>query len=64
MPTAVAGVGLTGPSAGLLGLYLKTPGMRRGQGDLRPTHDGLTMAKDVWTLGSGLTMILDGLRRR
>jgi hypothetical protein len=62
--TAVAGAALTGFSAGLLGLYLKTPAMRRGEGDLRPSPDGLALAKDVWMLGSGLTMIVDGLRRK
>ena len=64
VPTAAAGVALTGFSAGLLGLYLKTPAMRRGEGDLRPSPDGLSLAKDVWMLGSGLTMIVDGLRRK
>jgi hypothetical protein len=57
-------VALTGFSAGLLGLYLKTPAMRRGEGDPRPSPDGLTLAKDVWMLGSGLTMIVDGLLRK
>jgi hypothetical protein len=64
VPTAVAGAALTGFSAGLLGLYLRTPGLRRGDGDLRPTPDGLALAKDVWMFGSGLTMVLDGLRKR
>jgi len=38
--------------------------MRRGEGDLRPSPDGLSLAKDVWMLGSGLTTIVDGLRRK
>jgi hypothetical protein len=38
--------------------------MRRGEGDPRLSPDGLTLAKDVWMLGSGLTMIVDGLLRK
>ena len=30
----------------------------------RPTQDGLALAKDVWMLGGGLTLMLDGLRKR
>jgi hypothetical protein len=57
----VAGAALTGFSAGLIQLYLKTPGMRQ-PGSLRPTPDGIGLAKDVWLLGAGLTLLLD--RRR
>jgi hypothetical protein len=57
----VAGAALTGFSAGLVQLYLKTPGMRQ-PGSLRPTQDGIGLAKDVWLLGAGLTLLLD--RRR
>jgi hypothetical protein len=64
VPTAVAGAALTGFSAGLLGLYLRTPAMRRGANDLRPSPDGLALSKDVWLLGSGLTMLADGLGSR
>ena len=61
VPAALAGVALTGFSAGLLGLYLRTPGMRRGPRDLRPTPEGLTVAKDVWMLGAGLALVVDAL---
>ena len=64
VPTAVAGAALTGFSAGLLGLYLKTPAMRRGPNDVRPSPDGLALSKDVWLLGIGLTMLADGLGNR
>src|SRR3954453_11316757 len=43
-PTAVAGVGLAAFSAGPLGLYLRTPGMRQ-EGSLRPTQQGTAVAK-------------------
>lgn len=63
VPAAVAGIGLTAFSAGLIGLYLKTPGMRK-QGSLRPTEQGIALAKDVWLLGIGLSLALDGLAGR
>ncbi|HYO36098.1 MAG TPA: hypothetical protein VER97_08490, partial [Geodermatophilus sp.] len=46
LPTALAGAVLTGFAGGLLGLYLRTPGMRK-EGSLAPTEQGLTVAKDV-----------------
>ena len=61
VPAVVAGAALTGFSAGLLGLYLRTPGMRRGANDLRPTPQGLPISKDVWMLGTGLGLVIDGL---
>ena len=61
VPAAVAGAALTGFSAGLLGLYLRTPGMRRGPRDLRSTPQGLPISKDVWMLGSGLALLIDGI---
>jgi len=61
VPSALAGAALTGFSAGLLGLYLKTPGMRRGPRDLRSTPQGLPISKDVWMLGAGLSLLIDSL---
>ncbi len=60
VPTALAGVGLTAFSAGLVGLYLRTPGMRE-EGSLRPTQDGTALAKDVWMLGIGIGFVVDAL---
>jgi len=60
VPTLLAGVGLAAFSAGLIGLYLKTPGMRR-EGSLRPTQQGMPLAKDVWMLGIGAALVIDGL---
>ncbi|WP_304455219.1 hypothetical protein [Nocardiopsis sp. YSL2] len=59
VPSRLAGAGLTAFSAGLLGVYLRTPGLRR-EGSLRPTPDGIGMAKDSFMLGAGLTLLLDG----
>jgi hypothetical protein len=60
IPAKLAGAALTAFSAGLLGLYLRVPGMR-AEGSLRPTPQGLTVAKDVWMLGIGLGLVADGL---
>ncbi len=59
VPTALAGLVLTGFSGGLLGLYLNTPGMRK-PGSLAPTQEGLTVAKDVWLLGIGIGLLTRG----
>ncbi|WP_121745559.1 hypothetical protein [Streptomyces sp. E2N166] len=63
VPTVVAGAGLTAFSAGLVGLYLRTPGMRE-EGSLRPTQEGTALAKDTWLLGIGVGFVVDGLTRR
>src|SRR3954467_15761864 len=59
VPTAVAGAALTAFSGGLLGLYLRTPGMRK-EGSLAPTQEGLTLSKDVWLLGIGVGLLTYG----
>lgn len=56
----VAGAGLVAFSGGLLQAYRKTPGMTREDG-IRPTQDGIPIAKDVWMLAAGLALVLDGL---
>lgn len=63
VPTAVAAIGLAGFSAGLLGLYLRTPGMHQ-RGTLRPTPDGLPLAKDVWMLAIATGFLTDELTPR
>jgi uncharacterized membrane protein YphA (DoxX/SURF4 family) len=63
VPTGAAGVGLATFSAGLLGLYLRTPDMRL-EGSLRPTEQGIPLAKDVWLAAIGASLIIDGLAGR
>ncbi|MEJ2885233.1 hypothetical protein [Actinomycetospora aeridis] len=58
----VAGLALTGFSAGLLGLYLRTPGMH--DGNFRPTQQGTPIAKDIWMLGIGTALVLGTGRQR
>ncbi|MET7752777.1 hypothetical protein [Micromonospora sp. NPDC005367] len=60
VPSALVGLGLTAFGAGLVQLYLKTPGLRQ-PGSVRPTEAGSALAKDVWLVGAGLTLVLDGL---
>ncbi|TMR07805.1 hypothetical protein ETD86_50480 [Nonomuraea turkmeniaca] len=63
MPSLLAGAALTGFAGGLLGLYLKTPAMRR-EGSLRPSQQGIGVAKDVWLLGIGLGLVFEELGQR
>jgi hypothetical protein len=63
VPTALAGALLTGFSGGLLGLYLKTPGMRK-EGSIFPTEQGLSLAKDSWLVGIGIGLLTRGFIER
>ncbi len=63
VPAAAAGAGLAAFSGGLLGLYLRTPGMTRQDG-IRPSQQGTALAKDVWMLGIGLGLVVDALTDR
>ncbi len=54
----LAGLGLAAFGAGLVQLYLNTPGLHE-PGDVRPTQEGTGIAKDVWLVGAGLTLFLD-----
>lgn len=63
VPSRLAGAGLASFATGLLGMYLKTPGMRN-PGSLRPSQQGTALSKDVWLLGAGLTLMALGRRRR
>ncbi|MFD3519665.1 hypothetical protein [Streptomyces sp. NPDC058653] len=62
VPTAVAGGALIAFSCGTLGLYLRVPGMRR-ENSLRPTEQGTPVAKDIWLLGIGISLVAEGLTR-
>jgi hypothetical protein len=63
VPAAVAGAGLTAFSAGLLGVYARTEGMRLEDG-VRPTQQGIPLAKDAWLLGIGLGLVVDSITDR
>jgi uncharacterized membrane protein YphA (DoxX/SURF4 family) len=59
----LAGAGLTAFGAGLVQLYLKTPGLRE-PGSIKPTQAGVGIAKDIWLVGAGLTLLTDGIAER
>jgi uncharacterized membrane protein YphA (DoxX/SURF4 family) len=62
VPGRLAGLVLTGFSAGMLGLYLRTPGMHDEK--FRPTQQGTPVAKDIWMLGIGAALVLGNGQRR
>jgi hypothetical protein len=62
VPARVAGFGLLGFGAGLLGLYARTPGTRR-PGSPFPSQDGIALAKDVWLAAIGAALVLGDDRR-
>jgi uncharacterized membrane protein YkgB len=55
----VAGAALTAFAGGLVGLYLRTPGMRK-EGSIWPSQAGTAVSKDIWLLGIGLGLLADG----
>ena len=61
VPSRLAGLGLLGFGAGLLGLYARTPGMRR-PGTPLPTQDGIALAKDSWLVAIGAALVLGDRR--
>lgn len=63
VPSALAGVALTGFSGALVTMYLRTDGMHK-PGSVWPTPQGTAISKDVWMLGIGLGLIIDGLTSR
>lgn len=63
VPPVIAGAALTGFSGALLTMYLRTDGMRK-PGSIWPTQQGTAVSKDVWMLGIGLGLVIDGIQRR
>jgi hypothetical protein len=63
VPTALAGAALTGFSGALLGMYARSPGMRK-ESSIWPSSQGIAVSKDSWMLAIGLGLIADALTRR
>lgn len=63
IPDAAAGTIMLPFSAGLVGLYLRIPGMRVNKG-LQPTSQGIAMAKDFWLLGIALSLMASRLKSK
>ena len=60
VPATVAGAALTGFGSSLVGMYLRTPSMTLDDG-IRPSQEGVGLAKDVWLVGAGLTLLSQGI---
>lgn len=58
VPNKVAGAALTAFAGSLLGMYLRTPALRR-PGSVWPSQSGIAISKDVWMLGIGLGLMVD-----
>ncbi len=63
VPTAAAGASLTAFSGALVGLYARTPGLRK-PGSIWPSPQGTGISKDVWMLGIGLSLLADAWSTR
>jgi hypothetical protein len=63
VPPRLAGLLLTGFAGGLVGMYLRTPDLRE-PGSIRPNANGTAIAKDVWMLGAGLSLLAASRRGR
>jgi len=63
VPSGLAGLALAGFSGGLTRLYWTAPGLRQS-GSVRPTQQGIPIAKDTWLLAIGLALVLDAVLDR
>lgn len=63
VPTGVVALGLGAFSAGLVAMYAKTPGMTEEDG-IRPTPQGIGLAKDVFLLGIAGGLLADVVSRK
>ncbi|WP_308036424.1 hypothetical protein [Arthrobacter sp. zg-Y1110] len=61
VPSRLAGLMLGCFSGGMVRMYLMTPGMTEADG-IRPTPDGLGLAKDTWMAGIAAALVLDRKR--
>ncbi|WKD58488.1 hypothetical protein [Corynebacterium caspium] len=59
VPNKLAGVALATFGSGLLTMYFKNEGMTEKDG-IRPTQDGMTLAKDSWLVAAGLALAFMG----
>ena len=51
---------MTGFACGLIGLYARTPGLRR-EGSVFPTQQGIGFAKDTWLAAMGISLLADAV---
>jgi hypothetical protein len=62
VPTGIAGLALSAFGTGLLGLYVRTPGVH--DENLRPQGAGVGLAKDVWLASIGYGLVVDAALTR
>jgi uncharacterized membrane protein YphA (DoxX/SURF4 family) len=63
VPDRLAGLALTPFAGGLVYLYTQTDAFHQ-PGSLRPSAQGTAVAKDIWLLGIGLSLLATRGRRR
>lgn len=63
VPTALAGLGLSAFAGGLVGMYLRTPSLHE-PGSIRPSEQGIAIAKDSWMLSIGLSFVVEAIADR
>jgi hypothetical protein len=54
----IAGAALTAFAGSLVGMYLRTPSLRK-PGSVWPSQAGIAVSKDIWMLGIGLGLLAD-----
>lgn len=59
VPTRVAGLALGTFASGLLASYFRTPEMTEADG-VRPSQDGIALAKDSWLAAIAAALVLGG----
>ena len=64
VPSTLAGAALTVFSGALLRMYLNTPGMTEEGSRFMPSQQGTAIAKDVWLMGVGVSLVIDGWTSR
>ncbi|WP_298253656.1 hypothetical protein [uncultured Arthrobacter sp.] len=62
VPSRLAGLGLLAFSAGMMTMYFRTPELTEKDG-IRPTQDGIAVAKDSWMVAIALALVLDGKKK-
>jgi uncharacterized membrane protein YphA (DoxX/SURF4 family) len=62
VPNRMAGASLTAFSGALLTMYLRTSTLHK-PGSVWPTPAGIGISKDVWMLGVGVGLVIDGSER-
>jgi hypothetical protein len=60
VPARLAGLALIGFAGGLIGLYVRTPGLRR-EHSVFPTQQGIAYAKDTWLGAIGVSLLADAV---